>query len=224
MTGTEARMMKRRAQTTWRWTTICVGSLVCIVHVANGIEGDTTAPATIPRAVWISNQVAKTKEAFHFQERERQRPRYDTLVTNWCPAISVCEGITNVAAIGRTTSEEGETRSYQGREGKRFVSVTIHYMQSSRAAHELLMKSLALSPAHSPGQGARDVIDENERIGDRQIDLPQDEPTLNSLVFIRNNVYVSVTGFGVRIVNLARELDRQILLQCRATEDKNHRH
>ena len=163
-----------------------------------------------------SNAVARAMAVLSFDTHEQAQPRYSSTVTNWHPRFPVCDGITNITLRGESAGDQAVTQDYLGidRDNDRWVRVSIDYFQTSRRAHEHLIKTRSSPSAETSSIDAAirqgEVTNSARRVGFRCF-----RNTLSGrgeeMVFIRNNLCISIFGKGVEVEHLARDLDRQII-------------
>lgn len=158
---------------------------------------------------WDSNKIARAKEIFAFEEHEKSGPRYRSAITNWNPVLIDCDGVKNF----KISYKDGNFRRFYGfRESERahWAEVNVECFPSSRAAHEWMITRLS-NPVHTWEPKADwETKDAQKRIGDRCFRW-KDALGNESIEFIRNNIYITVTGIQIRIEALVRDLDRQIV-------------
>lgn len=157
-------------------------------------------------------RISEAKRVHRFDEYEKATAHERLIPIDWSPELGPCDGITNYVSLGPTLTR----RSFRGRDGRRWIDVTIDIFDSSHRAHEHLITVLATKPRG--GIIATDLEGDATRlIGLRCMrwaaeGIWERGDHAEGVAFLRNNCLVRIEGRNTHIESLAREVDRQILV------------
>jgi hypothetical protein len=167
--------------------------MTSVVAVNLALSSCTRVCSTSEQQLYIpaydSKKTAKTKVRLAFEKFEKMAPRYQMVVTNWNPTFIACGAITNLDIKSPSATAAGVGCRYFGSAGENWIEVEFYCFESSRAAHEYLMKIYSDTPTGGPLL-ADETTDSQERIGFRCFWWKR--TVAEAVEFICNNVYVSV--------------------------------
>lgn len=188
------------------FATNCLVVLSLIVHLCAVAQTNHDQNLYVPS--YDPKKVEKAKVRLAFDEFESKAPRYQNVVTNWNPQLTPCGSVTNFGVKSPNTDEGGVGYTYLGKAEDKWIFVRYFCFASRREAHEYMMKVYSDTPTGGPFR-EDETTNPKDRIGFRC--FRKKVATGEGIDFICNNIYVEVSGKGVGIEGLARDLERQIL-------------
>ena len=160
------------------------------------------------RGGWDTNSTAKAKAAYCYEQFESTRPRYESLVTNGIYDLPAQGAITNYTVSGYR-GDTFWTHRYYGTNRETRIWVDMDTFDQPRDAHEYMMK--LLGPGSYQQAWPPPLDNESRQVGDRSITT--ESTNMFNCMFLRNNVLVRVYGWHTTAMDIAKWIDRQLVLQ-----------